>query len=184
MALVAFLRGINVGGHRAFRPAALARELALLDVANIGAAGTFVVGGPVTAARLRAELVRRLPFDAEIAICRGAEVESLVARSPFAKEPARPGLIRFVSVLTRRPRSPRAVPARIPSTGEWFVRILGQDGSFVFGVHRRHMRAIGHLRAIERLYGVPVTTRSWETIRAVAGEIAVRRGLSRKKPRN
>jgi hypothetical protein len=32
MALVAFLRGVNVGGHRAFRPTVLAQELADLDV--------------------------------------------------------------------------------------------------------------------------------------------------------
>ena len=43
MALVVFLRGVNVGGHKTFRPAALARELAALDLVNVGAAGTFVV---------------------------------------------------------------------------------------------------------------------------------------------
>ena len=37
MALVVLLRGVNVGGHKTFRPAALAKELALLDAVNIGA---------------------------------------------------------------------------------------------------------------------------------------------------
>jgi hypothetical protein len=32
MALVAFLRGVNVGSHRTFRPTVLAQELADLDV--------------------------------------------------------------------------------------------------------------------------------------------------------
>ncbi len=40
---VVLLRGVNVGGHKTFRPSALAAQLQHLDVVNIGAAGTFVV---------------------------------------------------------------------------------------------------------------------------------------------
>ena len=72
MALVVLLRGVNVGGHRTFRPTTLAEQLKHLDAVNIGAAGTFVIRRPVTPAQLRAELARRLPFDAEIMICRGS----------------------------------------------------------------------------------------------------------------
>ncbi|MBI3694456.1 MAG: hypothetical protein HY238_06415, partial [Acidobacteria bacterium] len=43
MALVVFMRGVNVGGHKAFQPSVLARELAAFDVVNVGAAGTFVI---------------------------------------------------------------------------------------------------------------------------------------------
>jgi hypothetical protein len=43
MALIVFFRGINVGGHRAFRPSVLAKELGLYDAVNVGAAGTLVV---------------------------------------------------------------------------------------------------------------------------------------------
>jgi len=70
MALVVLLRGVNVGGHRTFRPTELAKQLADLDVVNIGAAGTFVVRQRVTQARLRAELTSRLPFDAAIMMVR------------------------------------------------------------------------------------------------------------------
>jgi len=33
-----FLPGINVGGHRAFRPSVLAKELGIYDAVNVGAA--------------------------------------------------------------------------------------------------------------------------------------------------
>jgi len=46
MALIVFFRGINVGGHRAFRPSALAKELGIYDAVNVGAAGTLVVRKP------------------------------------------------------------------------------------------------------------------------------------------
>ncbi len=77
MALVVLLRGVNVGGHRAFRRTTLARRLKHLDAVNIGAAGTFVIRQPVTRAQLRAELARRLPFDAQIMICQGREIVRL-----------------------------------------------------------------------------------------------------------
>ena len=40
---VVLLRGVNVGGHRTFRPARLAEQLRHLGAVNIGAAGTFVI---------------------------------------------------------------------------------------------------------------------------------------------
>ena len=71
MALVVFLRGVNVGGHRIFRPSLLANQLSDFDVVNVGAAGTFVVRNRISQARLRAELVKRLPFETEVVICNG-----------------------------------------------------------------------------------------------------------------
>ena len=66
MALVVLLRGVNVGGHRTFRPSLLAEQLKHFGAVNIGAAGTFVIRRPVTQTKLRAELARRLPFDTDI----------------------------------------------------------------------------------------------------------------------
>jgi uncharacterized protein (DUF1697 family) len=37
----------------------------------------------------------------------------------------------------------------------------------VLGVYRREMKAIGYLGKIEKLLGVPATTRSWNTIQKV-----------------
>ncbi len=47
MALIVFFTGgINVGGHRAFRPSVLARELGFYQAVNVGAAGTLVIRKP------------------------------------------------------------------------------------------------------------------------------------------
>lgn len=167
MALVVLLRGVNVGGHRTFRPTTLARQLRHLDAVNIGAAGTFVIRRPVTQAQLRAALVRRLPFATEIMICQGREFVRLLAQDPFAAQPARPGVSRFVSVLSRSPRSAPATPMRFPPSGTWLMKILARDNRFVFGVYRRHMKVIGYLGTLDRLFGVPATTRNWNTITAI-----------------
>jgi len=177
MALVVFLRGVNVGGHKTFRPSLLAKQLETYGVVNIGAAGTFVVRRPVARARLRAEIARRLPFDAEIIICDGREILGLVSRSPFGGRPAQPGIVRFVSVLSGRPASEPSLPANFPSSGEWLLQVLGRQGGFVFGQYRRHMKVIGYLGAVDRLFGVPLSTRNWNTITAVAKALG-ERGLS------
>jgi uncharacterized protein (DUF1697 family) len=167
MALVVFLRGVNVGGHRTFRPSTLVEQLKHLDAINIGAAGTFVVRRPVTHAQLRAELAVRLPFDAEIMISRGREIVRLMSQNPFAHQPLRPDIVRFVSVLPKRPLSEPSMPVSFPSSGRWLLKILAREDRFVFGLYRRHMKVISYLGMVDRLFGVPVTTRNWNTITAI-----------------
>ena len=164
MALVVFLRGVNVGGHRTFRPSILAQELSDYDVVNVGAAGTFVVRKPRSRARFRAELVRKLPFEAEVVLCDGRDLLRLEMRNPFGTEPSRPDVVRFVSILSKAGGVRASLPVTFPSDGEWLVRVIASEGQFVFGVYRRHMKTIGYLGQIDRLYGVPATTRNWNTI--------------------
>jgi uncharacterized protein (DUF1697 family) len=168
MALVVFLRGINVGGHRRFRPSVLARELSRYDVSSVGAAGTFVVRKPGSRAAFRAVLLRKLPFEAEVAFCTGREILQLEAEDPFHAEPVRSDVVRFVSILSKNGNFRGSTPIILPSDGEWFVRVLALRHPFVFGVYRRHMKTIGYLGQLDRLFGAPATTRSWSTIVSVA----------------
>ena len=174
MALVVFLRGVNVGGHRTFRPTTLAEQLKHLDAVNIGAAGTFVIRKPITRAQLRAQLAGRLPFDAEIMICQGREIVRLMSHNHFAGQPVGPDTVRFVSVLSQRPRSAPSMPMSFPASGRWLLRILARENRFVFGLYRRHMKVIRYLGTFDRLFGVPVTTRNWNTITAIVGVLGNR----------
>jgi uncharacterized protein (DUF1697 family) len=168
VALVVLLRGVNVGGHRRFRPAELTEQLAHLDAVNIGAAGTFVIRKAIGQAQLRAELVRRLPFAAEIVICKGRDIAGMISGNHHVGQPVRPDIVRFVSFLSGRPRSEPSIPMTLPSSGKWLVKILARDRRFVFGVYRRHMKVISYLGSLDRLFGVPATTRNWNTITAIA----------------
>ncbi len=168
MALVVLLRGINVGGHRTFRPAWLAGQLRHLDAVNIGATGTLVIRQRVSRTQLRAEVARRLPFAAEIMICEGREIIRLLAQDFFANHRVAPGVVRHVSVLSRLPRAAPRLPMNLPSRGKWLLRVLARDGRFVVGLYRRQMKVISYLRTLDQVFGVPVTTRSWSTLTAIA----------------
>ena len=168
MALVVLLRGVNVGGHKTFRPTSLTGQLKHLGAVNIGAAGTFVIREPITRVQLRAELARRLPFEAEIMICQGREIVRMMSQNRFEDQPMGPDIVRFVSVLSQRPRSAPSMPLSLPSSGKWLMKILGRDNRFVFGLYRREMKAISYLGTLDKLFGVPATTRNWSTITAIA----------------
>ena len=167
MALIVFLRGVNVGGHRTFRPSILARELSDYDVVNVGAAGTFVVRKPGSRAKFRAELLRKLPFEAEVVLCDGRDLIRLEMENPFGTEPPHPDVVRFVSILSKPGRARASIPITLPPDGEWLVRVVALKDRFVVGVYRRHMRTISYLGQIDKLFGVPATTRNWNTIIAI-----------------
>jgi uncharacterized protein (DUF1697 family) len=165
--LVVFLRGVNVGGHRTFRPSVLAKELSRYEVVNVGAAGTFIAWRPGPRATFRAELLRRLPFETEVALCEGRDLVRLETENPFGMEPSTPDIVRFVSVLSKAGRLQEPLPYTLPGEGDWLLRIIASRDRFVFGEYRRHMKAIGYLGQIDKLFGVAGTVRNWNTMMAI-----------------
>jgi uncharacterized protein (DUF1697 family) len=178
MALIVLLRGINVGGHRAFRPTLLARELGAYDVVNIGATGTFVVRKPGSRAHLRAELRSRLPVTTQFVFCEGRDLLLLDARALFNRPPSDSGIVRFVSFLARRSRVRLSLPLTIPEGPEWFVRVTTLTNRLAVGEYRRHMKAIGHLGQLDTLFGTLVTTRSVNTVNAILQILKDERGVA------
>ena len=167
MALVVFLRGVNVGGHRTFRPSVLARELSDYDVVNIGAAGTFVVRKPGARGKFQAALARKLPFETHVVMCEGRDLLELEKDDPFAAEPSSADVVRFVSILSKAGSVRAALPVSFPAEGDWLVRVLRARGQFVFGKYRRHMKTIHYLGQVDKLFGARATTRNWNTIAAI-----------------
>ena len=107
MALVVFLRGVNVGGHRTFRPSVLANDLSAFDVVNVGAAGTFVVRKPESTAKFRAALLAKLPFETEVMICDGRRLSWLGKKQSVWKDgtQARHGSLHEYSAGSRTSQS-------------------------------------------------------------------------------
>ena len=173
MPSVVFLRAVNVGGTNRCQPALIAKELAKFGVVNIGAVGTFVVREAVSESALRAAIAKKLPFKCEIMICPARDIIKLASKDPFSHEspvrlgPSGPNITRFVSVLRKRPRTLPALPFSLPSDDNWLLKIIAIENRFVLGLYRREMKAISYLGKIEKLLGVPVTTRNWNTIEKV-----------------
>jgi uncharacterized protein (DUF1697 family) len=168
MRRVVFLRGVNVGRANRCQPALIAKQLAKLGVVNIGAVGTFVVREKVSESVLRSAIAKKLPFKCEIMICPARDIIKLASKDPFARQPAGPNITRFVNVLAKRIPSPPPLPLTLPSDDDWLIKVIAIKDRFALGVYRRQMKAISYLGKIEKLLGVPATTRTWNTIQKVA----------------
>jgi uncharacterized protein (DUF1697 family) len=184
MSSVVFLRAVNVGGANRCQPAVIAKQLAQFRVINIGAVGTFVVRENVSESVLRHAIAKKLPFKCEIMICPGRDIIKLASKDPFSQEPFGPNITRFVNVLAKplphvrssshqtstiKPQTSQlpALPLSLPSENDWLLKIIAIQNRFVLGLYRREMKAIGYLGKIEKLLGVPATTRNWNTIEKI-----------------
>jgi uncharacterized protein (DUF1697 family) len=168
MPAVVFLRAVNVGGANRCQPAAIAKQLARFGLINIGAVGTFVVREDVGESTLRTAIARKLSFKCEIMICPAPDIVKLASKDPFARQPSGPNITRFVNVLHKPLRKPPPLPLSLPSPDEWLLKIIAIQGRFVLGLYHRQMKAISYLGKIEKLLGVPATTRNWNTIEKIA----------------
>ena len=165
MASVIFFRAVNVGGHQTCQPAKLAKQLADFGVVNIGAVGPFVVRENVSTAKLRSEILRRLPFKPELMICPAREVLALARGSSFGKDASARDAGKFVSVLQKAPRTQPRLPIEQPPGAKWEVRIVAITGRFVLSI--RHPGRTYSNAVVEKYFGVPATTRSWNTIETI-----------------
>jgi uncharacterized protein (DUF1697 family) len=168
VASVVFLRAVNVGKANRCQPALIAKQLAKFGVVNIGAVGTFVVRENVSESTLRPAIAKKLPFKCEIMICPARDVIKLASKVPFAQQPSGPDITRFVNVLARRLPAPPALPLSLPSDDDWLIKVIAIKDRFVLGLYRRQMKAISYLGKMEKLLGMPATTRNWNTIEKVA----------------
>ena len=165
MASVVFLRAVNVGGNRKFQPSLFARALSQWDVVNVGAAGTFVIRKPIGEAAVRAGFVAQLPFETHLTICRGRDLLDLAAAKPFSRTPAGNDTRPFVSVLAKRPSTPPHLPISQPPGEKWQVRIVGVSGKLVLSLMRRLGKTMLYPNeVVEKHFGIPATTRNWNTI--------------------
>ena len=163
--LVVFLRGVNVGGNKTFRPAEVARALGGV---NLGAAGTFVLPGGAESA-VRKAILEALEFECEVIVCRGAAVVELARRAEKDPPPYGKDLKTMVTVLAAKPKSIPKLPAEVPAgASSWQVRLTAVDGPFVTSLwRRREGRFIYPNEVVEKLFGVPGTTRGWSTIESI-----------------
>ncbi len=133
----------------------------------MGAAGTFIVRKPGSRTKFREALRSTLPFEAEIILVDSCDFLRLETEHPFGKQTSPADIVRFVSILSRAGGVQAALPVSFPARGEWLVRVLASQGQFVFGMYRRHMKTIGYLGQLDKLFGAPATTRNWNTISAI-----------------
>src|SRR5258706_4549025 len=181
---VVFLRAANVGGKNVFRPARLVADLAHLDVVNIGAAGTFVVRGPASAAAIRREILARLPFEPGIAVRPAREIVALVQARPFARVKLTEDLRAWVAVLCGRAAARPTLPLDRPAGKEWSVRVDRLEGAYAIGLLQRRGKGSPYPNpGVEAAPGGPATSAGGARSSAPRGSRAGGTGRAPPPPR-
>lgn len=172
-ASIVLLRGVNVGGHKAFKPSQLVAALKGLDVVNIGAAGTLIVKRARGEQALRKAILAALPFEAEMMICPAEELLALADGDPFGPRALAEGVKAYLTVLAEPPQSVPRFPLDRPAARDWEVRVLSIRGRYALSLCRTLGSRLGLYpnEVVEREWGVHATTRGWPTILSICEKL-------------
>ena len=167
----AFLRGINVGGHKKIKMADLRRAFAswgFQDTKTMLASGNVVFSTDETrcdalAGSIKANIQHTFGMDVDVAVRTLASIEDLVSANPFQDTVVTPRTRLYVTFLT--PDSPRGLKAPYQSPNLDF-RIFEVSAQEVYSVLTlgAHGRTTKSMEVLEKAFGKRITTRNWNTI--------------------
>ncbi len=164
--MVAFLRGINVGGHHKIKMDALrtiCARLGLRDAQTLVQSGNIVfrTGDTHVSGQLEDEIQRSVGFRPQVIVRTSADLKRVVARNPFADRPeVNPGKL-VVTFLAREPsREARERLVKL-NPGSEELRFDGRELYVYYpnGMGRSKLPAL-----IEKVLEVPATARNWNTV--------------------
>ena len=174
-AIIAFLRGINVGGHRKIPMADLKKafeSMGFRNVRTVLASGNVVFEASRKDPHLDQTIFRGLEkafgFPVKVVLRTVRELRTLVASDPFKDVPAAPNVKLYVTFLAikKRAGSRRYLPA--PSAGFCILRVAPGE---IFSVVTL-LPGVGTtepMASLEKAVGHDVTTRNWQTVIRLAG---------------
>lgn len=171
---VAFLRGVNVGGHKPVKMAELEAAFAGLGLKNVRtvlASGNVLFNAPPSsrkrlAARITAGLKRAFGFDATVVLRTREEIARLLDSNPFGdmEFPARAQL--YITFLAEDAPAEVVQPDRPPRGNIPMVRIsAGEIASVVVLSHGHGTTDL--MNTLDRQFGRTATTRNWNTVKRI-----------------
>jgi uncharacterized protein (DUF1697 family) len=167
---VAWLRGINVGGHKLI---AMKDLCGMFESAGFNRVKSFIQSGNVIfeavdrnprtiVTTIESTLGASLGYQVTVALRTTAEVEALVKRNPFKGLGDRDDVKLFVTFLAELPCPRPKLPLISPKKDIEVIQIRGRD---VFSLSRRVRGRFGFSNSfLEKQLGVAATTRGWPTV--------------------
>ncbi len=167
---LAFLRAINVGGHAIVSMQALAgafEAVGCRDVRTFLNSGNVAFTAPGKAAatiqqRIQSKLKDLLGTEALVIFRTLRELDAVLKSDPFKDAAKERDVKLYVSLLAAKPDKPVKLPIESPKDG---LKVFHMDKLNIFVVSRRVNGRSGFPNIlVEKAFGVPATTRNWNTI--------------------
>jgi uncharacterized protein (DUF1697 family) len=168
---VAFLRGINVGGHHKIGMTDLRQVFAGLGFQTVK---TVLASGNVRfessredARALAAEITARLEatfgYEIPVILRTQAQLQALADSDPFAGIEVTPETRLYVTFLPEKPRSALNIPYESEDGGFKILRVTDDEVCSVLTL-TPHRRSVDAMDVLEKEFGKKVTTRNWNTV--------------------
>jgi uncharacterized protein (DUF1697 family) len=167
---VAFLRGINVGGHKLIKMTKLAEIFSALKLQNVK---TYIVSGNVLfdsdekdpaklTRKIEKGLQKSLGYEVDVILRTVAELEALMEQDPFSATKAGTDVKKYVTFLAENHQSKMKLPFVSPRK-DWEVIHLNPREVFVlaYPVKGRYGESMA---LMDKEFGKAVTTRNWNTV--------------------
>lgn len=167
---VAFLRGINVGGHKKMPMADLKKMLEKAGFSNVKtllASGNVLFESPVSDTKKLKEMMgkdmeKTFGFKPDIIIRTKKEIQDLVASDPFKKIKVTPMTRLYVTFVSDTPKSKLKIPYVSPEKDFTILKVT--DGEVISVLELIERGTIDAMEILEKEFGKNVTTRNWNTV--------------------
>jgi uncharacterized protein (DUF1697 family) len=167
----AFLRGINVGGHKIVKMDELKKafeSLGFKGVKTLLASGNVVFQAPPMNAgaltkQLEEKLKKAFGFEISVLIRSIKELQRLEKAKPFTGIKVTPQTRFFVTFLTAKPASSLKIPYQSPDGSFRILRASKSEVCCVLTITNLR-RGMQFMATLDREFGRMITTRSWSTI--------------------
>ncbi|MBL8003552.1 MAG: DUF1697 domain-containing protein [Candidatus Kapabacteria bacterium] len=170
MTLIAFLRGINVGGNHKVPMADLRSKMTDWGYENVKTilnSGNVVFDCrqtklPTIEATLEAQLSEAFGFPIPVILRTKDEIADLVRDNPFEKIEMHSDLRLYVSFLKTQPNVSISLPFISDDSSFQILAIRNCDIVSVLDVSKG--KTVNGMNDLEKLFGKNITTRNWNTI--------------------
>jgi uncharacterized protein (DUF1697 family) len=171
MKYIAFLRGINVGGHKLIKMEALGKifeGFGLQNVKTVIASGNVMFEAvrkseAVLARQIEKGLYQELGYEVDVMLRALPEIEEMIRENPFEGVKPSDDVKMYVTFLAQERAFQLKFPFKSPKKD---FEILSKAGREVFSLSFR--LADGHsgnsAGFIEKTLKIPATTRNWNTL--------------------
>jgi len=170
----AFLRGINVGGHKAVKMEELKKALMALGLGNVKtllASGNVIFDASQTsestlAKKIEEKLAQTFGHEIGVLVRKIEELQRLAEADPFAGIKVTPQTRLYVTFLAEKTRSSLKIPYESPDKNFKIIRATGSEVCSVLTL-TPNSRTVDLMSILEKEFGRKVTTRNWNTIEKV-----------------
>ena len=175
VAYVAFLRGINVGGHRLIKMTELAQifsEMGLAGVRTVIASGNVLFASDETdegrlATKIEGELNRALGYEVDVMLRSIESLRELVEQDPFPTKTA--DTHHYVTFLKGEPESLPKLPAHFPEEGFSVLTAIEREIFWLSSKLPNGRHGDSGKYFAKTFRKIPATTRNWNTVVKIAG---------------